>query len=77
MPPGQYCDIITGNKEGGDCTGKTITVSSTGNINVEISSTAEDPIMAIHIEVSALNKINERCIGVGVARSSIYFISKT
>jgi len=51
LPAGQYCDIISGNKEGTSCTGKTITVNADGTVNVNISNTEEDPIVATHAEV--------------------------
>ncbi|CAL8072293.1 unnamed protein product [Orchesella dallaii] len=50
LPAGQYCDVISGNKEGSSCTGKTITVSADGSVNLSISNTEEDPMVAIHAD---------------------------
>ncbi len=50
MSSGSYCDIISGNKINGSCTGKVITVSNDGTIKIDISSDAEDPMIAIHAE---------------------------
>jgi alpha-amylase len=50
LPSGSYCDIISGNKVNGSCTGKTITVNSDSSVKVSISNSAEDPMIAIHAE---------------------------
>ena len=50
MPAGQYCDIISGNKINGSCTGKVVTVSGDGKMNVNIPYFVEDPIIAIHAD---------------------------
>lgn len=52
MAPGQYCDVISGNKENGKCTGKVITVDSAGKVRVAISNYDSDPVIAIHALVS-------------------------
>ena len=49
LPQGQYCDVISGNLDKGRCTGKTITVQSDGRIQVSISKSTEDPMIAIHV----------------------------
>ncbi|XP_040264575.1 pancreatic alpha-amylase-like [Bufo bufo] len=49
LPAGTYCDVISGEKKESYCTGKQITVSSTGSARFKISSSAEDPFVAIHI----------------------------
>ncbi|XP_077133885.1 pancreatic alpha-amylase-like [Ranitomeya variabilis] len=49
LPAGTYCDVISGEKKFARCTGKQITVSSTGKANFKISNLAEDPFVAIHI----------------------------
>jgi alpha-amylase len=51
LPAGSYCDVISGNKEGGSCSGKTITVNGDGTANISISNGHEGPILAIHAEV--------------------------
>jgi alpha-amylase len=50
LPSGLYCDIISGNKINGKCTGRIIVVNSDTTANIFISNTAEDPIVAFHIE---------------------------
>ena len=45
---GSYCDIISGNKEGSGCSGKTITVNGDGTANINIGGGDEDPMVAIH-----------------------------
>ncbi|CAF0865526.1 unnamed protein product, partial [Didymodactylos carnosus] len=50
LPGGQYCDVISGNLEGGKCSGKTITVQSDGQASISISNQDENPIIAIHVE---------------------------
>lgn len=52
LPPGQYCDVISGNLEKGRCTGKIVTVGSDGNANIEIGAGEEDGVLAIHVKVS-------------------------
>jgi alpha-amylase len=61
LPAGSYCDVISGNKEGGSCSGKTITVNGDGTANISISNEDEDPIVAIHAEVK-LFEIKSQCI---------------
>jgi len=50
LAPGLYCDVISGNKENGRCTGKVITVDMLGRVGVFISNTDPDPMIAIHVE---------------------------
>ncbi|XP_059839656.1 pancreatic alpha-amylase-like [Hypanus sabinus] len=50
LPPGIYCDIISGQKEGDRCTGLQVTVNDCGSAVFDISNTAEDPMLAIHVE---------------------------
>ncbi|KAG9462651.1 hypothetical protein GDO78_013644 [Eleutherodactylus coqui] len=49
LPPGTYCDVISGEKKSAICTGTRITVNSNGTAHFKISSSAEDPFVAIHI----------------------------
>lgn len=49
LPAGSYCDIISGNLENGNCSGKTVTVLPDGKTNFVISNNDADPLMAIHI----------------------------
>lgn len=48
LPAGQYCDIISGNKVGGSCTGKVVTVNADGSARINISNTEQNPMVAIH-----------------------------
>uniref|UniRef100_A0A4W5Q6X9 Alpha-amylase n=1 Tax=Hucho hucho TaxID=62062 RepID=A0A4W5Q6X9_9TELE len=50
MPSGAYCDVISGQKDGGRCTGKTINVGGDGRAHFKISNTDEDPMVAIHAD---------------------------
>jgi alpha-amylase len=50
LPGGAYCDVISGNKINGSCTGKTITVGSNGEVKISIGYFLEDPVVAIHAE---------------------------
>jgi len=50
LPPGTYCDVISGDKIGDNCTGIEINVSCDGNAYFSISNSAEDPFIAIHTE---------------------------
>ncbi|MBN3292860.1 AMYP amylase, partial [Polypterus senegalus] len=49
LPAGTYCDVISGQKEGGRCTGLQITVQGDGRAHFQISNMAEDPFIAIHV----------------------------
>ncbi|XP_054836048.1 pancreatic alpha-amylase-like isoform X2 [Eublepharis macularius] len=50
LPAGIYCDVITGQKEGNQCTGIQIHVAANGIANFHISSQAKEPFIAIHVE---------------------------
>ncbi|EFB22518.1 hypothetical protein PANDA_020921, partial [Ailuropoda melanoleuca] len=50
LPAGTYCDVISGDKIDGNCTGTKIYVSGDGNAHFSISNSAEDPFIAIHAE---------------------------
>jgi len=47
---GSYCDVISGNKINGSCSGKTINVNSDGTTKIYIKFFDEDPVIAIHSE---------------------------
>jgi alpha-amylase len=49
LPAGIYCDVISGDKVDGYCSGIKIYVSSDGNAQFSISNTAADPFIAIHV----------------------------
>ncbi|GFG37751.1 hypothetical protein Cfor_05293 [Coptotermes formosanus] len=46
--PGNYCDIISGSKINGTCTGKTVNVASDGRAYIQILHDEEDGVLAIH-----------------------------
>lgn len=48
LEPGVYCDVISGSKVNGKCTGKTVVVELFGYANISISSWEEDGVLAIH-----------------------------
>lgn len=49
LPPGEYCDVISGNKdENGSCTGITIIVDENRLANIEIPLDAEDLVIVIY-----------------------------
>lgn len=50
LPGGSYCDIISGNKINGSCSGKTINVNSDGTAKIYIKYFDTDPVIAFHIE---------------------------
>jgi alpha-amylase len=52
LPAGTYCDVISGSKSNGVCTGKTVNVESDGTAYIEILNDEEDGVLAIHAEVS-------------------------
>lgn len=55
LPPGAYCDIVSGNLENGKCTGKVVTVQQNGEVYVDILKREEDGFIAIHKNVSYSN----------------------
>ncbi|XP_038166763.1 pancreatic alpha-amylase isoform X3 [Arvicola amphibius] len=50
LPAGTYCDVISGDKINGKCTGTKVSVGSDGKAHFSISNSAEDPFIAIHAE---------------------------
>ncbi|KAM6168615.1 pancreatic alpha-amylase isoform 3-T3 [Erethizon dorsatum] len=50
LPAGTYCDVISGDKIDGNCTGIKVYVSDDGKAQFSISNSAEDPFIAIHAE---------------------------
>ncbi|XP_030623337.1 pancreatic alpha-amylase-like [Chanos chanos] len=50
MPAGTYCDVISGLKTRGRCTGKTIRVHADGKAHFSISNADPDPVIAIHTQ---------------------------
>jgi alpha-amylase len=52
LPAGNYCDVISGSKSNGVCTGKTVNVGGDGRANIVIIHDEEDGVLAIHADVS-------------------------
>lgn len=50
LPEGSYCDVITGQKKGNDCTGTKVVVDENGEGRIRITSKVG--VLAIHIEVA-------------------------
>ncbi|KAI8121942.1 hypothetical protein FF38_02197 [Lucilia cuprina] len=48
LEPGVYCDVITGSKVNGQCSGKTIVVELWGYADIFIGSQEQDGVLAIH-----------------------------
>jgi alpha-amylase len=55
LPAGTYCDVISGSKSNGVCTGKTVNVGSDGSAAIVILHDEEDGVLAIHAEVSEVS----------------------
>ncbi|KAH3712444.1 alpha-amylase-like [Dreissena polymorpha] len=49
LPSGDYCDVISGSYENGECTGKTVHVDGSGHAHFNINGQSDDPVVAIHI----------------------------
>jgi alpha-amylase len=49
LPAGTYCDIITGNKVNGVCTGDQIIVDENGKSEIVIPFEREIPVIAVHV----------------------------
>ena len=56
LPAGTYCDVISGSKSNGVCTGKTVNVGSDGTADIVILHDEEDGVLAIHAEVSTASE---------------------
>lgn len=53
LPPGTYCDVISGNLENNKCTGKVVTVGQDKKAYIEIVSNQDDGVLAIHQGVNS------------------------
>jgi alpha-amylase len=51
LPAGTYCDIISGEKQGSSCTGKSVKVDTDGKAYIEILASEEDGVLAITVVV--------------------------
>lgn len=50
LPAGTYCDVISGDKQGSNCTGKKVVVGSDGKGKIHIGAQEYDGVLAIHKE---------------------------
>lgn len=50
LPSGSYCDVASGSKDGGKCTGSTIIVGPDGNAQIYLPGNADDGFVAIHAD---------------------------
>ncbi|KAL5288355.1 Amy-d.2 family protein [Megaselia abdita] len=48
LPAGTYCDVISGDKNGSNCSGKTVVVGNGGKANIYIGAKEYDGVLAIH-----------------------------
>lgn len=48
VPPGEYCDVISGNLVNGGCTGKVIVVDEDCDTRITMRENEEDGVIAIH-----------------------------
>ncbi|XP_050666679.1 alpha-amylase 4N-like isoform X4 [Leptidea sinapis] len=48
LPAGNYCDVISGEKQGSGCSGKVVTVGSDGRAHISIGANEYDMMLAIH-----------------------------
>jgi alpha-amylase len=55
LPAGTYCDVISGSKSNGACTGKKVIVGNNGRADIVIASYEEDGVLAIHVGVSTVS----------------------
>ncbi|KAJ2948568.1 hypothetical protein O0L34_g7820 [Tuta absoluta] len=49
LPAGQYCDVISGEKVGNSCQGKTVTVDGSGRAQIFVGAQDSDLVLAIHV----------------------------
>lgn len=73
LTQGTYCDVISGSKDGGSCTGKTVTVGSDGTAYIEILTVEDDGVLAIHANVS--NNIHKSTLNVFCCEANSYIFS--
>ncbi|XP_076048345.1 alpha-amylase 1-like isoform X2 [Oratosquilla oratoria] len=48
LSAGKYCDVISGTKLNGKCTGKTVTVGDDGRAYIQVQTSDYDGVLAIH-----------------------------
>lgn len=57
LPPGTYCDVITGEVIGDRCTGKSVVVDTEGMAFIEIRVDEDDGVLALHGAVSFITPL--------------------
>lgn len=62
LPGGTYCDVISGEKQGSSCTGKTVTVEPDGTAFIQLTASEDDGVLAITVEVRAYKHFALTCI---------------
>ncbi|XP_030040942.1 alpha-amylase 4N isoform X2 [Manduca sexta] len=60
LPEGDYCDVISGKRNGKNCTGRKITVKADGKAQIELAGNAKDMMLAIHVGRESSLLITER-----------------
>ena len=53
LPPGIYCDVISGKLVGGNCTGKSVTVKRDGKGFIKLGALEFNGMLAIHAKSKA------------------------
>lgn len=51
LPPGTYCDVISGAKTSAGCTGRSFVVQPNGMVNITVDNSWDDPMIALHVRV--------------------------
>jgi hypothetical protein len=75
LPAGNYCDIISGEKQGSSCTGKSITVNTDGMAYIEILDSESDGVLAITVEVCEPTTLSsEEKLLIKAPNQNVYFI---
>ncbi|XP_049873289.1 alpha-amylase 4N-like isoform X1 [Pectinophora gossypiella] len=69
LPPGDYCDVITGTRKGNSCTGTKVTVDGDGRANIVVPASGEDMHLAIHVgpESSLQAPTDRRFSGISIS----------
>ncbi|KAL1444864.1 hypothetical protein MTO96_045351, partial [Rhipicephalus appendiculatus] len=49
LPPGRYCDVISGVMTSNRCTGRSFVVRADGKVNITVDNSWEDPVIALHV----------------------------
>lgn len=49
LPPGKYCDVISGAMTSNRCTGRSFVVRPDGKVNITVDNSRDDPVIALHV----------------------------